>query len=104
VVIASAYRTEDPGFESRQGVGLYTYIAAVVKTSHALPLYLIDKMKCCISDFLWVRLHVGGFFWYYGNVHPSPPNPSPPHPSLSDPLPGNPSPPYPSPPNPSPLI
>jgi hypothetical protein len=49
VVIASASRTEDPGFKSRQGVrvlGLYTHCSAVVKTQYALSLCVFEKNNC----------------------------------------------------------
>jgi hypothetical protein len=47
VVIASAYRTEDPGFESRQGVrflGFYIHCSAIVK-----------KLICIVIVCIWEK-------------------------------------------------
>jgi hypothetical protein len=52
-VIAFAYRTEDPGFESRQVVrfsGLYTYIAVLL--SNAFSLCVLEENKCFKKTFV----------------------------------------------------
>jgi hypothetical protein len=45
VVIASASRTEDPGFESRQGVrSLYIAVLLSKLNKYIVPLYVFEKL------------------------------------------------------------
>jgi hypothetical protein len=56
MVIASAYRTEDPGFESRQGVRFFRnfYIAVLLSKLYMLChcVYVLEKNKCFKNIFL----------------------------------------------------
>jgi hypothetical protein len=66
VVIASASRADDPGFESLRSVRIYshyTYIAVLLSklNTYALSLFTFEKNKCSPKDFYWIRIQ-----WRFG--------------------------------------
>jgi hypothetical protein len=67
VVIASTSRTEDPGFESRQGLrflGFLIHRSAVVKTLHAMSMCEFEKNKCfknIFKNFIELLIYIDNF-------------------------------------------